>query len=1092
MLKKLIRAIFTRSGDRRDDSPQFRYPGVREVVDGNAAVILVEREASDASGAYPAASSAQATAYWAEAAAAGHVNASGRALIFVRPESEHAAAGVVAGMAMTGLRTTGFASGQGLAFMHEAFYAAVGKRLPYVLNMGCRTLTKAALNAGAGHDDYHSVDDTGFIQMLAKNAQEAADLNLIARKTAELSLTPAIVGQDGGATTDGIESVQVPERDLVAAYLGRPDDLIDTPTPAQAMLYGPKRPRVPALWDVDSPLMSGSVQNQDAYMQATAAQRPYFFDHIGEIADRCMAEYAELTGRPYGRIGTYRVEDADYLIVGMGSMTVQAEGVADWLREQRGIRVGVVNVTLFRPFPGDLLGAVLKGRKGVVVLERTDQPLAEDLPLMREVRACIAKCLENAAAGAGTRPYAGYAAIPSAELPQLYSGCYGLGARDLQPEALVGAVENMLPQGARRKFFYLSVDFATGDEALVKAYPGIAELAIRGSENPDLLPKGTLAIQIRADAGWGVAAAGRNLAATLADLAGWQIKGGPLGDGGSAAYQLLAGPKPIRVNCAAPAVDMLLAPDAGIFGRDRAALANLKKGGVLVLQSALTTPAAVWDAIPVRAQTEIVDKRIRVFYLDAAKIAREEAADAEITALLAGNAFQGAFFAASSFLADAGITEARFLKVFEDQMQARFAARGVAEVALRALQRGFSELREIAHKTVGLGRRPEADAVLPFTFKRLSGDKAEGSEVGRFWSRAARGQAAAVHPLTATALVPAANGILRDLTGTRLEHPEWAADKCTACGDCYAACPDAAIPGLVNTVASVFETAVRRVENAGGSSATLRPALKALEKEARARIAGTGAAVRPAFDAAIQAVLDKASALDREKMAPEFEELRASLGEFAFAAPELYWGARESAAAGSGGLFSLTVNPYACKGCGLCVDACGESALRMVPQTRESARRLKEDWAFWLDLPTTPREFRQNRDIAGKAGALRAMLLDKVSYGTTNCGDGACQGCGEKSAVHLFAATVTALMQPRVEAFVARIDDLMVRLDTGLRMKLTASVDLGNTAALLEAVGKLEAGATLADLSDRAHQDAAPIGAEWLKRNVQLMQALKA
>jgi len=111
-----------------------------------------------------------------------------------------------------------------------------------------------------------------------------------------------------------------------------------------------------------------------------------------------MAEYAELTGRQYKRVATYRCEDAEYLILGMGSMIVQAEAVADWLRENRKLKVGVVDLTLFRPFPGDLLGSILKGKKGVAVLERTDQPLAEDLPLMREVRATVTKCLENGAA----------------------------------------------------------------------------------------------------------------------------------------------------------------------------------------------------------------------------------------------------------------------------------------------------------------------------------------------------------------------------------------------------------------------------------------------------------------------------------------------------------------------------------------------------------------------------------------------------------------------------------------------------------------------------------------------------------------------
>jgi pyruvate-ferredoxin/flavodoxin oxidoreductase len=192
---------------------------VRDAVDGNTAVIHVERESSDAAGAYPITPSTQMGEYWAEEVAKGHLNISNKPLIFIEPESEHAAAGVTAGMAMTGLRASNFSSAQGVAFMHESLYAAVGKRLPYVLNMGCRAITKASLNVHAGHDDYHCVDDTGFIQMMAKNATEAADLNLIGRKLAELSLTPAIIGQDGFLTSHLIESCVLPERELVAEYL---------------------------------------------------------------------------------------------------------------------------------------------------------------------------------------------------------------------------------------------------------------------------------------------------------------------------------------------------------------------------------------------------------------------------------------------------------------------------------------------------------------------------------------------------------------------------------------------------------------------------------------------------------------------------------------------------------------------------------------------------------------------------------------------------------------------------------------------------------------------------------------------------------
>ena len=664
MLKKVLDYLVRETSGAGKDATAVKYPGIRDAVDGNTAVVHVEREASDAAGSYPITPSTQMGEYWAEEVAAGHLNISERPLIFVEPESEHAAAGVTAGMSMTGLRATNFSSGQGIAFMHESLYATVGKRLPYVLNIGCRAITKASLNVHAGHDDYHCIDDTGFIQVLAKNATEAADLNLIARKVAELSLTPAVVGQDGFLTTHLIESALLPERALVAEYLGRPDDLIDTPTPAQAMLYGPKRRRIPAIWDVDAPMVSGTVQNQDAYMQSVAGQRPYFFDHIGPLTDQCMAEYTQLTGRSYKRVSTWKAEDADYLILGMGSMVVQAEAVADYLRTTRKLKVGVVNLTMFRPFPGDLVGHVLRGKKGVAVLERTDQPLAEDLPLMREIRATLSKCQENGQASADRNatkdqqlPYPEYASIAPGEMPRLYSGCYGLGSRDLQPEGLIGAFENMLPDGQRRPFFYLSVDFARDplnpkdelhQEALQAAYPRLRELSVRGSENPNLMPAGAITVRMHSIGGWGAITTGKNLAMTLFDLLGYEIKANPKygseKKGQPTTYYLSAAPELIRVNSEYVHLDVVLSPDPAVFGHSNP-LTGLKKGGVFIIQSNLGD--ATWGAFPAWAQKQIVEQQIRVFYLDAFQIARDEAGSAELMLRMQGNAFQGAFFAAS-------------------------------------------------------------------------------------------------------------------------------------------------------------------------------------------------------------------------------------------------------------------------------------------------------------------------------------------------------------------------------------------------------------------------------------------------------------
>ena len=1117
MLKKLMDTLTGAATQAHE--PSVKYPGLREAVDGNTATIHVEREASDAAGAYPITPSTQMGEYWAEEAASGHLNISGRPLIFVEPESEHAAAAVTAGMAMTGLRATNFSSGQGIAFMHESLYATVGKRLPYVLNMGCRAITKASLNVHAGHDDYHCIDDTGFIQVMAKSATEAADLNLIARKLAELSLTPAIVGQDGFLTTHLIESATLPERELVAEYLGKPDDMIDTPTKAQAMLYGPKRRRVPAIWDVDVPMASGTVQNQDAYMQAVAAQRPYFFDEAQPLADRCMADYAELTGRKYARVSGWKTDDADYVILGMGSMVVQAEAVADYLRATRNLKVGVVNLTMFRPFPGDLVGAILRGKKGVAVLERTDQPLAEDLPLMREVRAALHKCLENGLdANASAAPsYPGYPALYSHENPRLYSGCYGLGSRDLQPEALIGAIENMLPTGARRKFYYLSVDVAREpdhpkdelhQQSFQSAYPNVANMVLRGSENPDLMPKGAITVRMHSIGGWGAMTTGKNLAMTLFELLDWDIKANPKygseKKGQPTTYYLSAAPEPIRVNSEYVYVDVVLSPDPAVFGHSNP-LTGLKKGGVFIIQSNLDENT--WSAFPRWAQQQIVDKELRVFYLDAFKIAREEAGSAELQLRMQGNAFQGAFFHASTVCANAGLSEETLFTAIEKQLESKFGAKGARVVKnnLTVVRRGYTEIHEITHKVVSAVGAPEGVKTgLPIMLKSCpAGDPSlpPVADMHRFWEQTGhfyatgKGNDNLLDPFIGASLIPAASGMLRDMTGIRFEHPVWDAAKCSACAKCYTVCPDSAIPGLVNSVGEVFSTALDRVERAGTTTKYLRRALRGAEKKLRALIGPTGGgAVRPLIDRAIADVVAEAPLDEQSALESEFELLKVELGAFDFAAPTLYWRQREKKAPGSGGLFSITINPLTCKACGLCVDVCGDGALKMETQTEGSIATMRRDWNFWLDLPTTAKEFSRIESLDDKVGALETLLLDKTNYNAMTCGDGACLGCGEKTAIHLFTSTVEALMQPRVKAFVEKLDSLIERLDQHMRLQMAQVMDLSDAGAVVRAVDAaaphdLTLSALAATLNDG--KPSQPLDPAWVKRAARLLESLK-
>jgi pyruvate-ferredoxin/flavodoxin oxidoreductase len=1111
----------------KNTKKSFPYPGKRMAMDGNGAVIMCEREASDAAGAYPITPSTQMGEYWAEEVGKGHLNTANKPLIFIEPESEHAAAAVTAGLSMTGLRAVNFSSAQGVAFMHESLYAAVGKRLPYVLNIGCRAITKASLNVHCGHDDYHCVDDTGFIQVMARDAQEAADLNLIMRKVAELALTPAIVAQDGFLTTHLIESLQVPERRLIEEFLGFPDDMIDCPTPSQEMIYGKQRRRIPMSWDVDNPVSTGSVQNQDAFMQTVAAQRPYFFDHINELAEQVTEEFYQLTGRNYDRLGCYKTDDADYLIVAQGSVVVQAEAVADYLRETRKIKVGILNMRFYRPFPGDLLSKILKGKKGITVLERTDQPLAEDLPLVREIRAALSKCLDNNVEAGESKPYPDYETYTKIkDKPRIFSGAYGLGSRDLQPGALIGVVENMLAQGRKLPFFYLSIDFVHGEadspkqeiyqQKLMDAYPNLADLTLTGSENPNLMPKGSITMRMHSVGGWGAITTGKNLSMTLFDLLGYHIKSNPKygseKKGQPTTYYLSAAPEQIKVNCEYHYIDIVLSPDPNVFEHSNP-LFGLKQGGALVIQSNLDSEQAVWNSFPLKYRKSIIEKEIRVFYVDGFKIAREEAGNPDLQYRMQGTAFQGAFFVASPLMESADLNEMQLFKAIEDQLEAKFGSKGksVVEDNLRVVKRGFDETHEIINKVIEDKHSTIARKVvnLPALLKKQKQGHAELSDIHRFWEQtgslylAGQGNNNIADPFLALSQIPASTGVFRDMTQIRFEHPIWNAENCTACGDCYTVCPDSAIPGLVNTFSEIFSTIVSRIEGGGSGSIGhktqfLRRALRDVEKKLRILMepAGDKAEVNLLLDQAILEIL-KDSELEENELKileKEFGWFMEILGDFKFSSTKPYYTNKEKKGKGSGGLFSITVNPYTCKGCMMCIDVCEDDALSIETQTTDSIKKLRKEWDFWEKLPTTDDNYIRIDEIDEGVGALETLLLDKRNYGSMVCGDGACLGCGEKTSIHLFTATVTALMQPRVKKHLAHIEQLIADLDQHIRLKLADGIDLSNANDVQNVLQEnQDSDVTLSTLTSKLDEGkiAEPLDSEWLQWATNLLETLK-
>ncbi|MCI0450687.1 MAG: pyruvate ferredoxin oxidoreductase, partial [Chlorobi bacterium] len=461
----------------------FPFPGILTTCDGSDAIVWVDTNITQGGCAYPITPTTNMGALYQLAIANGHKNLWGESLQFIEPESEHSSASACEGFALAGGRVTNFTSGQGLVLMKEVLFTISGKRLPAVFHIGARALTSHSLNVHAGHDDVMAVSDSGWGMLFAKNVQDAADLALISRRAAEDSYTPFMNIQDGFLTTHTIETVRLPEKELMEKFTGKPEK------------------KLLNLFNPHSPVMTGVVQNQDSYMKGKIAQRDYY-DKVAEILQNAFDEYYQLTGRRYGFVEKYRLDDADYAIVAMGTASETAMASVDWIRENQNIKAGVLNVTSFRPFPKKEIVYALKNTKALSVIERLDIPLAADNPLTAEIKSSFADALINELKDGDSQKIS--------RIPQIYSGVYGLGSRDIRPGHFISIVKNMLEKN--KKFFVAGVQH---------------RLSIDEPFDPDIRAEGTFCMRGHSVGGYGSVTTNKVIASLVEEIFNLNVQAYP-------------------------------------------------------------------------------------------------------------------------------------------------------------------------------------------------------------------------------------------------------------------------------------------------------------------------------------------------------------------------------------------------------------------------------------------------------------------------------------------------------------------------------------------------------------------------------------
>jgi len=394
-----------------------------KTMDGNEAAAHASYAFTEVAAIFPITPSSTMAELVDEWAAFGKKNVFGQTVKVVEMQSEGGAAGALHGSLQGGSLTSTYTASQGLLLMIPNMYKIAGELLPCVFHVSARALAAHALSIFGDHQDVMSVRTTGFAELASNNVQEAMDLGFIAHLASIKARVPFLHFFDGFRTSHEIQKIEVPEYEDVA-------QLLDW----EALQAFRDRALNP-----EHPVLRGTAQNPDIYFQGREACNP-FYATIPDQVEYYMQEYKKLTGREYHPFQYYGAEDAEYIIVTMGSICDTIEETIDYLMA-KGEKVGVVKVHLYRPFSSDYFFKVLPTTvKKIAVLERTKEPGALGEPLYLDMKEIF---------------------YSSEIKPVIVGGRYGLGSKDTTPSQILAVYKNLKSESPKNGFTIGIVDDVT-------------------------------------------------------------------------------------------------------------------------------------------------------------------------------------------------------------------------------------------------------------------------------------------------------------------------------------------------------------------------------------------------------------------------------------------------------------------------------------------------------------------------------------------------------------------------------------------------------------------------------------------------------
>ncbi|HXT68750.1 MAG TPA: pyruvate:ferredoxin (flavodoxin) oxidoreductase [Vicinamibacterales bacterium] len=702
-------------------------------TDGNEACAAVAYQLSDVIAIYPITPSSTMAELADEWASARQPNLWGAIPTVAEMQSEGGAAGAIHGALQAGGLATTFTASQGLLLMIPNMYKIAGELTPTVIHVSARALATHALSIFGDHSDVMAVRQTGFALLSSSSVQEAQDLALVAHASSLAARVPFLHFFDGFRTSHEIQKISAIELDTIRRLV---DD-------------GCVRDHRERALNPNRPVVRGTAQNPDVFFQGREASNPYYLV-TPEIVRSKMRLLGELTGRLHDLFEYHGAPDATDIIVMMGSGAETARATVDALAPAR---IGVVTVKLYRPWSmSDFLRVLPDTVQRIAVLDRTKEPGAIGEPLYQDVVTALVEGMANGA-------------TPIATMPRVIGGRYGLGSKEFTP-AMVKAVFEELASPSRRPHFTVGiVDDVTG-------------LSLPVDEGFDVEPEGTVRAVFFGLGADGTVGANKNSVKIIGDEPDRWAQGYFVYDskksGAVTVSHLRFGRQPIHAPYLISRASIVACHQFGFLSKFD--VVSLAEPGAIVLLNAPYEPDRLWTELPREVQDIVIDRQLRLFTIDAYRVAREAGLGTRINTIM-----QACFFALSGVLPP---DEA--LSKIKETIKKTYSKRGDAVVAKNyaVVDAALAHLHRVAVPPAATAaqhvRKPVPD-VAPDFVRRVTAlmlaNQGDRLPVSAF-------------PIDGTWPTGTSKWEKRDIA---TELPVWDEALCIQCNKCAFVCPHAAI-----------------------------------------------------------------------------------------------------------------------------------------------------------------------------------------------------------------------------------------------------------------------------------------------------------